>query len=73
MSRSYKHSPVCSRRSGFSKTRAKRKVRRNKMNLYFSKGGYKKFTILGKFEIILVGVLGKNIGERNGNGIIGIW
>ena len=43
MSRSYKHVPVCGGRSGFSKTQAKRRVRRNKMKLSFSKGGYKKF------------------------------
>ena len=42
MSRSYKHTPICGGRNGFSKGQANRRVRRNKMKLEMSKGGYKK-------------------------------
>lgn len=42
MSRSYKHEPVCGGRDKFYKKQANRKVRRNKMDLKLSKGGYRK-------------------------------
>lgn len=42
MSRSYKHKPVCGGRNKFCKNQANRRVRRNKMDLELSKGGYKK-------------------------------
>ena len=42
MSRSYKYEPVCGGRNNFCKKQANRRVRRNKMDLELSKGGYKK-------------------------------
>lgn len=42
MSRSYKHEPTCGGKNKFCKKQANRRVRRNKMDLELSKGGYKK-------------------------------
>ena len=42
MSRSYKHTPICGGKYKFAKNQANRKVRRNKMDLNVSHGGYKK-------------------------------
>lgn len=42
MSRSYKHEPTCGGKNKFCKNQANRRVRRNKMDLELSKGGYKK-------------------------------
>ena len=55
MSRSYKHTPICGGRNGFSKGQANRRVRRNKMKLEVPKGGYKKvydsWEICDRFDI----------------------
>lgn len=42
MSRSYKHEPTCGGKNKFCKKQANRRVRRNKMDLESSKGGYRK-------------------------------
>ena len=42
MSRSYKHEPICGGKNKFCKNQANRRVRRNKMDLELSKGGYTK-------------------------------
>jgi hypothetical protein len=42
MSRSYKHEPTCGGKNKFCKNQANRRVRRNKIDLELSKGGYKK-------------------------------
>ena len=42
MSKSYKHEPTAGGKNKFCKKQANRRVRRNKMELETSKGGYKK-------------------------------